>query len=500
MPADLPGSVQVIVGLEVHVQLLTESKVFCGCPNRFDPDNPNTNVCPVCLGLPGALPVINEEAIRLSVRAGLGMRCQIARYTKWDRKQYHYPDLPKGFQTSQYDLPVVGRGTFVFDGSDGKSEIRITRAHLEEDAGKNIHAAGGSQVDLNRAGTPLLEIVTEPDLRSGAEAKLFLQELRLLLRYLDISDCNMQEGSLRCDANVNLLVSGRGEEEATPIAEIKNLNSFRSVEAAIDYEAGRQWREYQKTGLTVETGTKQTRGFDADTGRTTPQREKEAEADYRYFPCPDLLPVTLDDAAIELEEESLPERPAERRRRFVSDLRLNDYDAGVLVEAGRGVSDYFEEAAAAIVETTGEAKPAANWVTQEVLRELKGRRIEEFAVPSGVLGDLVRRVEARELSSKAAREVFETLLAQGESGEKLTKKSIDRVVDEKGLAAVGGGAQLEAAIEAALEQHERAVADVKRGNDKAAGPIIGTVMKNVKGADPKAVRDAILAAIAAKPR
>ena len=498
--AELDGNTQVVVGLEVHVQLQTDSKVFCACANRFDPDNPNTNVCPVCLGLPGALPVLNEEAVRLAVRAGLGMRCQIARYTKWDRKQYHYPDLPKGFQTSQYDLPIVGRGTFAFEGPDGNAEVRIVRAHLEEDAGKNIHAGRVSKVDLNRAGTPLLEIVTEPDLRSGADAKAFLQELRLLLRYLDVSDCNMQEGSLRCDANVNLHIGGRGDDIATPIVEVKNLNSFRAVDAAINYEARRQLDEFNKTGLTIETGQKQTRGFDADTGRTTPQREKEGEADYRYFPCPDLLPVTLDDAAIAEIEELVPERPAERRRRFVSDLRLSDYDAGVLVEAGRGVSDYFEEVADEVMQldTVEDAKPAANWVTQDVMRELKGQPVESFPVPSAILADLIRRVEKRELASKAARDVFAALLDAGTAGDKLTKKSIDRIIDEKGLAAVGGGAQLDAAIEAALEQHEKAVQDVKRGNDKAAGPIIGTVMKNVKGADPKSVREAILAAIAGK--
>ena len=500
MALELPGSVQVVVGLEVHVQLLTRTKIFCGCPNEFAPDRPNTAVCPVCLGLPGALPVLNEEAVRLAVLAGLGMRCQIAHYTKWDRKQYHYPDLPKGYQTSQYDLPVVGRGVFVFDGPEGRTEARIRRAHLEEDAGKNIHAGRESRVDLNRAGTPLLEIVTEPDLRSGADAKAMLQELRLLLRYLGVSDCNMQEGSLRCDANVNLQLTGRADETATPIVEIKNLNSFRSVEAAVEYEAKRQYDEFQKTGETIETGTKQTRGFDADRGRTIPQREKEAEADYRYFPCPDLLPVTLDEAAIAAIEDEVPERPAERRRRFISDLRLSEYDAGVLVEAGRGVSDYFEETAEAVVEETGDAKPAANWVSQEVLRDLKGREIDQFPVPAAILGDLILRVEKRELASKAAREVFAALLEQGEADEKLTKKSIDRIIDDRGLAAVGGGAQLDAAIEAALEQHEKAVQDVKRGNDKAAGPIIGTVMKNVKGADPKSVREAILAAIAAKPR
>ncbi len=319
----------LIVGLEVHVQLLTRTKLFCGCVNRFNPDHPNTQTCPVCLGLPGSLPVMNRRAFELALEIGLALNCEIAPFTKWDRKQYYYPDLPKAYQISQYDLPFSHDGWLEVEVPAGKNtepetrRVRIIRAHLEEDAGKNIHdetgRGGDSRVDLNRCGTPLVEIVSQPDIRSPQEAKAFLEELRLMLTYLGVSDCNMQEGSLRCDANVNLHIPGEdGNTVATPIVEIKNLNSFRGVEAAIEFEAQRQWDEYQKTGrkLGDAGGEKETRGWDANRNITFSQRGKEEASDYRYFPDPDLMPVTVTADKIESVKDSLCELPAARRQRI----------------------------------------------------------------------------------------------------------------------------------------------------------------------------------------
>ena len=493
---DPAGEVELIIGLEVHVQLLTQSKVFCGCPNRFNPDAPNTQTCPVCLGLPGSLPVLNAEAVDLSIRAGLGMGCEIAAVTKWDRKQYFYPDLPKGYQISQYDLPVVGRGSFAFDTPEGSKLVRITRAHLEEDAGKNTHAAGGdSRVDLNRAGTPLLEIVTEPDLRSSHDAKAFLQELRLLMRYLGVSDCNMQEGSLRCDANVNLRIATKDGEAVTPICEVKNLNTFRGVEQAIEYEKKRQLQEFAKTGLTIdsEDATKVTRGFDAERGVTLPQREKEGEADYRYFPDPDLLPVELTADHRRRIEATVCERPADRRRRYVSELKLSDYDAGVLIEAGRETADYFEAAAAACED----AKLAANWVTQDVAREVneRGLSVADFPVPAETLGEILRRVSKKELANKGAREVFAAVLDRGG----VKPSGVDAIVEELGLGASDDD-QIEETARELVEANPKVVAAVKAGKDAAVGPLIGQVMKQHKGANPGDVRGLLLKVIAERPR
>ena len=314
---------RIVVGLEVHVQLLTQTKLFSGCINRFNPDAPNTQTDPVTLGLPGSLPVMNRKAFELSVKTAMALNCEIARFTKWDRKQYFYPDLPKGYQISQYDLPFSQRGYLdvVSDLQEDLKRVRINRVHLEEDAGKNMHdesgRGGDSLVDLNRAGTPLLEIVSEPDMNSALEARNYLSELRLLLTYLGVSDCNMQEGSLRCDANVNLHIpQPDGTHIATPIVEIKNMNSIRGVEAAITYEAKRQYKEWQKTGEKFGEVAKQTRGWDADKGTTFAQRGKEEAADYRYFPEPDLVPLRVSDWC---ERIVLPELPDARHNRFMEE-------------------------------------------------------------------------------------------------------------------------------------------------------------------------------------
>lgn len=493
----------LVVGLEVHVQLLTKSKIFCGCPNRFNPDAPNTQTCPVCLGHPGSLPVMNEEAFRLSLITALALNCEIAPFTKWDRKQYFYPDLPKGYQISQYDLPFSHDGWLEVHTADGgRRKIRINRAHLEEDAGKNIHDETGrgqdSQVDLNRAGTPLLEIVSEPDLRSAAEAKSYLEEMHLLLTFLGVSDCNMQEGSLRCDANVNLHL-GEGEQKvATPIVEIKNLNSFRAVEAAIEFEAARQRRVYAETGRKLgDPGvSKETRGWDANRNVTFSQRGKEEASDYRYFPDPDLVPVTVTREQVEQIKAALPEAPSVRRSRFEKDLGLSAYDADVIVNQGRLFADYYEAVAA----NAGDGKQAANWVTQDLQRELKERSlsIEEFPISAEVLGTLIQRIVAGTITTKSGREVFSALLAEFDTAYDndetcaLTPARVDELIEARGLKIVQDTGALESAIAAAIAESPQAVEDFQAGKQQAVGAIIGKVMRQAKGADPQTVRELIL--------
>ena len=337
------------------MQLLTESKMFCACSTRFGAP-PNTQTCPVCIGMPGTLPVMNRRAVELSVKAALALNCQIARFTKWDRKNYYYPDLPKGYQISQYDLPLSHDGWLEI--SDPKGEfppkrIGIIRAHLEEDAGKSMHdeVAGkaDSRIDLNRAGTPLLEIVSQPDMRSPAEAKAYLTELKLLLNYLGVSDCNMQEGSLRVDANINLHIDTPAGRVATPIVEVKNMNSFRAVERAMTYEAQRQYEIWQETGKRLGEAPKSTRGWDETTQTTYLQREKEESSDYRYFPEPDLVPVTTTDAEVERVRASLGELPAALRCRLEETYGITPYDSDVLVNQGRALVDYYIELAGLLV-------------------------------------------------------------------------------------------------------------------------------------------------------
>src|SRR3954467_5394965 len=337
------SSYSTIIGLEVHVQLSTASKLFCGCSTRFGAE-PNTQTCPVCIGMPGTLPVMNREAFQLSLKTAIALDCSIPSFTKWDRKQYYYPDLPKNYQISQFDLPMSHDGQLEISDPKGTFEpkvVQIRRAHLEEDAGKMLHdeksGKGDSLVDLNRTGTPLLEIVTEPDLRSSAEAKVFLNDLKLLLTYLGVSDCNMQEGSLRVDANVNLHIDTPNGKVATPIVEIKNMNSFRAVERALDYEAERQWREWQETGRKLGDSAKQTRGWDDGAGVTRGQRSKEESSDYRYFPDPDLAPVRVEQNTVDDIRAGLGELPAQLRARLESEFGLSAYDSDVLVNQGQPI-------------------------------------------------------------------------------------------------------------------------------------------------------------------
>src|SRR4051794_16443408 len=345
----------IVIGLEVHVQLTTESKMFSSCGTEFGLP-PNTQTDPVSLGLPGTLPVMNRRAFELALRTAVALGAEIAPFTKWDRKNYYYPDLPKNYQISQYDLPFSTGGALTFPPHKHNPEggrCRLVRIHLEEDTGKLTHAAGGdSEVDLNRAGIPLMEIVGEPDLRSAQDAKACLEELRLTLRYLGVSDCEMQEGSLRCDANVNIHINKDGRTIATPIVEIKNLNSFRSVEQALEFEADRQYRQWMADGVEKSPENKQTRGWNDVERVTKLQRQKETAADYRYFPEPDLAPVVVDRDWVARVRAAIGELPAERRRRFEAEHGLPPYDANVLVEQGQDVADYYDEVARA----TGEFK------------------------------------------------------------------------------------------------------------------------------------------------
>lgn len=474
----------LVIGLEVHVQLLTESKMFSSCGTEFGLP-PNTQTDPVSLGLPGTLPVMNGKAFELALKTALALHAEIAPFTKWDRKNYYYPDLPKNYQISQYDLPFSKGGWLEIpprkDGSGG-GRCRLTRVHLEEDTGKLTHAAGGySQVDLNRAGIPLLEIVGEPEIRSAEDARLCLEELRLTLRYLGVSDCEMQEGSLRCDANVNLHIHQNGKTIATPIVEIKNLNSFKAVEKALLYEADRQYAQWQKDGKTIADAPKTTRGWSDDKEETFPQREKETAADYRYFPEPDLVPVVVDEAWIARVQATIGESPFARRQRFETDYGLSAYDANVLVEQGQDVADYFDE----VARTTGDPKLSSNWVQQDVLRTVKEKKIElaEFPVRPPLLADLLGRVIARKLNTNQAREVLARLIETGQP--------LDAIIAEGGYGMVSDRDAIAAAIDAALAGNPKAIEDLKGGKkkpDAVKGFLRGQVMKQTGGkADPAVV-------------
>jgi aspartyl-tRNA(Asn)/glutamyl-tRNA(Gln) amidotransferase subunit B len=483
-----------IIGLEVHVQLATASKMFCRCSTRFGAE-PNTQTCPVCIGMPGTLPVMNAEAVRLALKTALALNCGIPEYTKWDRKQYYYPDLPKGYQISQYDLPLSQHGHLEIADAKARFEakrVRILRAHLEEDAGKSIHdevsGKADSLIDLNRAGTPLLEIVTEPDLRGSAEAHTFLKELKLLLSYIGVSDCNMQEGSLRVDANVNLHIETPGGTVATPIVEVKNMNSFRAVERALDFEAQRQFREWQETGRLLGQSPKQTRGWDDAAGVTRGQRSKEESSDYRYFPDPDLVPVAFAAAEIDAVRQSLGELPAALRRRLESDYGLSAYDADVLVNQGRSVVRYFFE----VADGCQDAKAASNWVTQDVLRVLRERSttIERLPVASAALVELIGKIKSGELPTARAREVFQAMVDSGVDVAAAMRSLGIESVDESELAAL---------CEQLVAANPRIAADVRNGKLQAVGALVGQAKKSNPNVEPGRVREICLKLIQSAP-
>jgi aspartyl-tRNA(Asn)/glutamyl-tRNA(Gln) amidotransferase subunit B len=459
---------QMVVGLEVHVQLKTQTKLFCGCSTQFGAP-PNSQVCPVCLGLPGALPVINQEAIRLAIRTGLALGSRIPEETHWDRKNYFYPDLPKGYQTSQFDQPICQGGQLTVGGAAdgdevGSFTVRLVRAHLEEDAGKSLHdertGTGDTRIDLNRAGTPLLEIVTQPDLRSAQQAKEFLEELRLLLTFLDVSDCNMQEGSLRADANVNLHLESLQGVVATPITEIKNLNSFRAVERAILYEAERQWQQWQRDGRVLG----------------------EVAADYRYFPCPDLMPVRLTAEVIERQRREIGESPEGKRRRYIGELGIKPYDAQVIVAQGRGVCDYFDR----MVQMGAPARRASAWMQQDVLRYLKEQRvaIDQFPVDAERLAMLLGAIESGKIDTTRGREIFQLM-------QKSAQLTVEEAIGQLGLESVDQDT-LESLCQQLLADNPEVVAKVRQGNAKALGSLVGQARKANPNADPRQVQELCL--------
>jgi aspartyl-tRNA(Asn)/glutamyl-tRNA(Gln) amidotransferase subunit B len=471
--ADLPY--RIVIGLEVHVQLLTRTKLFCGCSTQFGLP-PNSATCPVCIGMPGVLPVMNRTAFELALKAATALNCEIARFTKWDRKNYYYPDLPKNYQISQYDLPFSHDGYLDIETAADKKRVRIIRVHLEEDAGKMLHDEQGggtdSLVDLNRAGTPLLEIVSHPDMSSPEEAKAYLEEIRLLMRELGVSDCEMQEGSLRCDANVNIHIpQSDGSIAATPIVEIKNLNSFRGVERAIRYEAQRQYEQFQRDGKKLGEVAKATAGWNDARGITVIQRRKEEASDYRYFPEPDLAPIVVDDAWLERTRASLGELPAALRARLQSQYGLSEYDAGVLTREGRALATYFEETA----RLCGDPKAASNWVTNQVLSTLNEHKktIASFPISAANLAELIREVRDTGLNNQRAREVYAEMLATGS-----TAKS---AIDKLGFKVEADEGKLLELVRKAIAASPKAVADFKKGKTKAADAIKGAVMRETKG-------------------
>ncbi len=474
---------KVIIGLEIHVQLCTRTKMFCSCGLEFAAE-PNSRVCPVCLGMPGVLPVMNKKAFEYSVLAALALNCKIAKFTKWDRKSYYYPDLPKNYQISQYDLPFSQNGFIEIPLESGQTKkIRITRAHLEEDAGKSVHSAGDfSQVDLNRAGTPLLEIVTEPDMNSAAEVRTLAVELQRIVRYLGVSEADMQKGHMRFEPNINLVITKNGSEYKTPIAEVKNLNSFRAVERSIEYEIRRQLDDFMETGRVMEMGNKSTRGWDDANQVTVLQREKEEAHDYRYFPDPDLLPVEVDDDWLNEIKSGLCELPLQKQMRYVSEYKLSDYDSGVLT-AERSTAEFFEQTVA----LGGEPKRVCNLITQTGLKlaNEQGGSLTDLGLTAEKVSELAKMVDAGDVNASAANTIMEQMTK--------TDKDPQTIAEEMNLIQKSDAGELESIVEQILADNHQAVEDVKNQGKKAKkaqGFLLGQVMQKTKGqANPKIVSE-----------
>ena len=463
---------EIVIGLEIHAQLSTASKIFCGCSTAFGA-SPNTHTCPVCLGMPGSLPVLNKKAVEFAMKMGLATNSTINHINQFARKNYFYPDLPKNYQTSQFDLPIVSRGSVEIEVDGNKKVIGITRIHLEEDAGKLIHDEREpySYVDLNRTGTPLMEIVSEPDMRSPEEACAYLKKLHSILRYLDICDGNMQEGSFRCDANISL--RERGAAEFGTRTELKNMNSFRHVQNALEYEVRRQ-RDLLLDGEKI---VQETLLWNPDTNRTESMRSKEDAHDYRYFPCPDLVRVEISDAWIEEVRATLPELPDARKNRFISQYDLPEYDAALLTSE-RELADYFEEA----VKAGAPAKKISNWIMTELLRELKGETIATCPVQPQQLSALLVLVEQGTISGKIAKTVFFDMMASG--------KDPQDIIREKNLVQVSDEGELMAIVEEIVAANPAQAEDFRNGKTKLMGYFVGQLMQKTKGkANPKLAND-----------
>jgi aspartyl-tRNA(Asn)/glutamyl-tRNA(Gln) amidotransferase subunit B len=462
----MTGSWEVVIGLEIHAQLATKTKIFSGASTAYGAE-PNTQACAVDLALPGTLPVLNEEAVRMAVKFGLAIGANIPPQNVFARKNYFYPDLPKGYQTSQMDDPIVGIGTLDITLEDGTTKVvGVTRAHLEEDAGKSLHGAfeGETGIDLNRAGTPLLEIVSEPDMRSAKEAVAYMKKMHSLVRYIGICDGNMQEGSFRCDANVS--VRPRGQEKLGTRAELKNLNSFRFIERAINIEVERQIDILEDGGAIVQ----ETRLYDSDKNETRSMRSKEEANDYRYFPCPDLLPVQISQALLDEMRALLPELPGAKKARFIAEYQLSEYDADQLSES-REVAEFFE----AVVSQSGDAKLAANWVNGEFAALLNRDELDvaQSPVTAELLGGLIERVKDNTVSNKMAKEVFSAMW-QGEG-------AADEIIEAKGLKQISDVGAIEAIIDAVIANNQGQVEQYRSGKDKVFGFFVGQVMKETKG-------------------
>jgi aspartyl-tRNA(Asn)/glutamyl-tRNA(Gln) amidotransferase subunit B len=474
-------SYEPVIGLEVHAQLNTKSKVFSTAPTVFG-SSPNSQVSTVCYALPGALPVLNEDALTKAISAGLAFGCKISLLTKFDRKNYFYPDLPKGYQISQFDKPICVGGSVHFTVKETGQEhiVNLTRIHLEEDAGKLMHSEDrsvhASYIDLNRAGTPLIEIVSEPEMRSSDEAYHYLVSLKNVLSYIRVSDCNMEEGSLRCDANVS--IRPKGSTEFLTRVEIKNLNSFKAVKAAIDYEIEWQKDMYSRG----QTFHQQTKLWDSNSLKTVSMRSKEMAHDYRYFPDPDLPVIILEQSLVDKLQSELPELPDQRKKRFISQFGLPEYDAEVLTSE-REIADYFEEA----LRVSGDAKKTSNWVKDEVLGIInrEGISISQFSVDAQKIGELVRLIVSGEISGKIAKTVFEDMVE--------TQEAPGAIVEKKGLKVVRDNKEIEAIVDKALSENPDSVVAWNKGKDKALGSLVGAVMKYSKGkADPKLVNELLL--------
>lgn len=470
---------EVVVGLEVHAQLLTKSKMFCGCSAVYQDGTPNSVVCPVCMGMPGVLPVINRKAVEHTIRTGLALGCTIAEHTKFDRKNYPYPDLMKGYQISQFDMPVASNGCLEIQ-VDGQSRpIGVTRVHLEEDAAKLLHRTedygeGYSLLDINRAGVPLMEIVGEPDLRSADEAREYLIQLHSILQFIGVSIADMEEGNFRCDANIS--IRHKGDEELGTKVEVKNMNSFRSVHRAIEFETERQIALLESGGRIVQ----ETRGWVDDEEVTVSQRTKEYASDYRYFPEPDLPPVTIDSKWVEEIRASLPELPIPRRARFVSDLGLSEYDAGLLT-VSRATADYFEAALNTEANSSNEmAKAISNWMLGEMarLQNQTGATLEEVKIAPAQLVELQKLVDAGTLSSSMAKDVFEKMYATGGSPK--------TIAESEGLVQISDTDAVGAAIDDAISANPQPVKDYLEGKEAAMQFLVGQVMRITRGkANPK---------------
>jgi aspartyl-tRNA(Asn)/glutamyl-tRNA(Gln) amidotransferase subunit B len=474
---DVAAAYEPVIGLEVHVQLKTATKIFCGCSTRFG-DPPNSNTCPVCLGLPGSLPVLNKRALKLALRASLALNLRIQKNSRFARKNYFYPDLPKGYQISMYELPLATHGFLEIEHDGAAKKIGITRLHLEEDAAKNMHEGfpdsdRNSYIDYNRCGMPLAEIVSEPDLRSPSEAHAYLSALKKLLEYADVSDCNMEEGSLRCDANVS--VRRRGEERLGTKTEVKNLNSFRYLEHALEYEIERHISVLESGGRISQ----ETRLWNVAEGLSESMRSKEFAHDYRYFPDPDLLPVHVSTNWLTEIQREMPELPAARRRRFEQEHGLSDYDADVLT-ASRALGDYFE----AVIRAGGPSKASAGWIQTELLRRLNdsGQPVEASPVSPAALAGLLAQIEAGNITGTSGKTVFAAMFESG--------KSAEEIISAEGLAQIQDADEIERMCREVIEKNPESVAKYRAGNEGVFKSFVGQVMKASRGrANPQLVNE-----------